>query len=56
LIEDIAWAKAMGFNGKDKTPKDRRSTLLYWADRPGLLREEMPSAYRYTRAAVEADA
>jgi len=54
LIEDIKLAKAMGFNGVRKHQKIEDPRFLYWADRLGLLVwEEMPSAYRYTRAAVE---
>jgi hypothetical protein len=54
LIEDIKLVKAMGFNGVRKHQKIEDPRFLYWADRLGLLVwEEMPSAYRYTRTAVE---
>jgi beta-galactosidase/beta-glucuronidase len=54
LIKDIKLVKAMGFNGVRKHQKIEDPRFLYWADRLGLLVwEEMPSAYRYTRAAVE---
>ena len=41
----------MGFNGVRKHQKIEDPRYLYWADRLGLLVwEEMPSAYRFTRA------
>jgi beta-galactosidase/beta-glucuronidase len=50
---DIELAKAMGFNGVRKHQKIEAERYLYWADRLGLLVwEEMPSAYRFTRASV----
>jgi beta-galactosidase/beta-glucuronidase len=54
LEKDVRLAKAMGFNGVRKLQKIEDPRYLYWADRLGLLVwEEMPSAYRYTRASVE---
>jgi len=54
LVKDIKLIKAMGFNGVRKHQKIEDPRFLYWADRMGLLVwEEMPSAYRYTREAVE---
>ena len=50
---DVELAKAMGFNGVRKHQKIENPRYLYWADRLGLLVwEEMPSAYRYTRASI----
>jgi hypothetical protein len=50
---DVELAKAMGFNGVRKHQKIENPRFLYWADRLGLLVwEEMPSAYRYTRASI----
>jgi len=50
---DVQLAKAMGFNGVRKHQKIEAERYLYWADRLGLLVwEEMPSAYRFTRASV----
>jgi hypothetical protein len=44
----------MGFNGVRKHQKLEDPRYLYWADKLGLLVwEEMPSAYRFTRLAVE---
>jgi beta-galactosidase/beta-glucuronidase len=44
----------MGFNGVRKHQKIEDPRFLYWADVLGLLVwEEMPSAYRFTRKAVE---
>jgi hypothetical protein len=44
----------MGFNGVRKHQKIEDPRYLYWADRLGLLVwEEMPSAYRFTRTAIE---
>jgi hypothetical protein len=52
---DIELAKAMGFNGVRKHQKIEDPRFLYWADRLGLLVwEEMPSAYRFTSASVNA--
>jgi beta-galactosidase/beta-glucuronidase len=54
LERDVRLAKAMGFNGVRKHQKIEDPRYLYWADRLGLLVwEEMPSAYRYTKASVE---
>ena len=53
LRRDVELAKAMGFNGVRKHQKIEDPRYLYWADRLGLLVwEEMPSAYRFTRASV----
>ncbi len=53
LRRDVELAKAMGFNGVRKHQKIEVPRYLYWADRLGLLVwEEMPSAYRFTRAAI----
>ncbi len=53
LRRDVELAKAMGFNGVRKHQKLEDPRYLYWADRLGLLVwEEMPSAYRFTRASV----
>ncbi len=54
LRRDVELAKAMGFNGVRKHQKIEDPRFLYWADRLGLLVwEEMPSAYRFTRSAIE---
>ena len=54
LRRDVELAKRMGFNGVRKHQKLEDPRYLYWADRLGLLVwEEMPSAYRFTRLAVE---
>lgn len=54
LLEDVLLAKKLGFNGVRKHQKIENPRYLYWADRMGLLVwEEMPSAYRYTRKAIE---
>ncbi|MGG6267274.1 glycoside hydrolase family 2 protein [Leptolyngbya sp. AN03gr2] len=51
---DIELTKKMGFNGVRKHQKIEDPRFLYWADVMGLLVwEEMPSAYRFTRKAVE---
>ncbi|MBW4439906.1 MAG: glycoside hydrolase family 2 [Plectolyngbya sp. WJT66-NPBG17] len=51
---DIELTKRMGFNGVRKHQKIEDPRFLYWADVMGLLVwEEMPSAYRFTRKAVE---
>jgi len=53
LRRDVELVKAMGFNGVRKHQKIEAERYLYWADRLGLLVwEEMPSAYRFTRASV----
>jgi beta-galactosidase/beta-glucuronidase len=53
LRRDVELAKAMGFNGVRKHQKIEDPRYLYWADRLGLLVwEEMPSAYRFTRTAI----
>jgi Glycosyl hydrolases family 2, TIM barrel domain/Glycosyl hydrolases family 2, sugar binding domain len=53
LHRDVQLAKAMGFNGVRKHQKLEDPRFLYWADHLGLLVwEEMPSAYRFTRASV----
>ncbi|AMY11803.1 Beta-glucuronidase [Luteitalea pratensis] len=54
LRQDVALAKAMGFNGVRKHQKIEDPRYLYWADRLGLLVwEEMPSAYRFTSSSVQ---
>ncbi|MBD2500637.1 glycoside hydrolase family 2 protein [Anabaena azotica] len=54
LRRDVELIKAMGFNGVRKHQKIEDPRFLYWADVLGLLVwEEMPSAYRFTRKAVE---
>jgi len=54
LQRDVALAKAMGFNGVRKHQKIEDPRYLYWCDRLGLaMWSEMPSAYRFTRDAVE---
>ncbi|MGI8688678.1 MAG: glycoside hydrolase family 2 protein [Thermomicrobiales bacterium] len=54
LRRDVELAKAMGLNGVRKHQKIEDPRYLYWADRIGLLVwEEMPSAYRFTKSAVE---
>ncbi len=54
LQRDVELAKAMGFNGVRKHQKIEDPRYLYWADTLGLLVwEEMPSAYRFTKKAVE---
>lgn len=51
---DIELTKRMGFNGVRKHQKIEDPRFLYWADVMGLLVwEEMPSAYRFTRKAIE---
>jgi hypothetical protein len=53
LRRDVELAKAMGFNGVRKHQKIEDPRYLYWADKLGLLVwEEMPSAYRFTTAAI----
>ena len=53
LRRDVELAKAMGFNGVRKHQKLEDPRYLYWADRLGLMVwGEMPSAYRFTRAAT----
>lgn len=50
---DVELAKRMGFNGVRKHQKIEVPRYLYWADKLGLLVwEEMPSAYRFTRTAI----
>ena len=54
LRRDVELARQMGFNGVRKHQKIEDPRYLYWADRLGLLLwEEMPSAYRFTREAVD---
>jgi beta-galactosidase/beta-glucuronidase len=54
LRKDVELAKQMGFNGVRKHQKIEDPRYLYWADRLGLLVwEEMPSAYRFTRTAIQ---
>src|SRR5207302_10141808 len=54
LLKDVLLAKRLGFNGVRKHQKIEDPRYLYWADRVGLLVwEEMPSAYRYTRQAIQ---
>lgn len=54
LKKDIRLVKEMGFNGVRKHQKIEDPRFLYWADKLGLLVwEEMPSAYRFTKLAVE---
>jgi beta-galactosidase/beta-glucuronidase len=54
LRRDVLLAKAMGFNGVRKHQKIEDPRYLYWADTLGLLVwGEMPSAYRFTKTAVE---
>ena len=53
LRRDVELAKAMGFNGVRKHQKIEDPRYLYWADHLGLVVwEEMPSAYRFTRTAI----
>ena len=53
LKRDVELAKAMGFNGVRKHQKVEDPRYLYWADKLGLLVwEEMPSAYRFSRKAI----
>ncbi|MGD9762709.1 MAG: glycoside hydrolase family 2 protein [Candidatus Binatia bacterium] len=54
LYRDVQLVKRMGFNGVRKHQKIEDPRYLYWADVLGLLVwEEMPSPYRFTKAAVE---
>ncbi len=54
LRRDVELTKAMGFNGVRKHQKIEDPRYLYWADALGLLVwEEMPSAYRFSPAAVD---
>ncbi|MGI9253437.1 MAG: glycoside hydrolase family 2 protein [Thermomicrobiales bacterium] len=54
LRRDVELAKEMGLNGVRKHQKIEDPRYLYWADRLGLLVwEEMPSAYRFSRNAME---
>jgi beta-galactosidase/beta-glucuronidase len=54
LRRDVELAKRMGFNGVRKHQKIEDPRYLYWADKLGLLVwEEMPSAYRFTDAAIK---
>jgi beta-galactosidase/beta-glucuronidase len=53
LRRDVELTKAMGFNGVRKHQKIEDPRYLYWADKLGLVVfEEMPSAYRFTRKAI----
>jgi hypothetical protein len=53
LRRDVELVKAMGFNGVRKHQKIEDPRYLYWADKLGVLVwEEMPSAYRFTRNAI----
>ena len=53
LKQDVILTKAMGFNGVRKHQKVEDPRYLYWADKLGLLVwEEMPSAYRFSRKAI----
>ena len=53
LRRDVELAKRLGFNGVRKHQKIESPRWLYWCDVLGLLVwEEMPSAYRFTPAAV----
>ncbi len=53
LRRDVQLTKAMGFNGARKHQKIESQRYLYWADVLGLMVwEEMPSAYRFTRASI----
>jgi len=53
LQRDVELAKAMGFNGVRKHQKIEDPRYLYYADLIGLLVwEEMPSAYRFTKASI----
>jgi hypothetical protein len=54
IVKDVELVRAMGFNGVRKHQKIEDPRYLYWADRLGLVVwEEMPSAYRFTRRAIE---
>jgi hypothetical protein len=54
LRRDVELARAMGFNGVRKHQKIEDPRYLYWADQLGMLVwEEMPSAYRFTRTAID---
>jgi beta-galactosidase/beta-glucuronidase len=54
LRNDVALAKAMGFNGVRKHQKIEDPRYLYWADRLGLLVwGEMPSAYRFNKRSIQ---
>ena len=54
LRRDVTLAKEMGFNGVRKHQKIEDPRYLFWCDQLGLLVwGEMPSAYRFTRDAVE---
>ena len=54
LRYDVELAKDMGFNGVRKHQKIEDPRYLYWADVLGLLVwEEMPSAYRFTKASID---
>jgi len=54
LRRDVELVKQMGFNSVRKHQKIENPRYLYWADRLGLLVwEEMPSAYRFTDAAIK---
>ncbi len=51
---DIELIKAMGFNGVRMHEKIEDPRFFFWADRLGLVVwAEMPSAYRFTRRAIE---
>jgi beta-galactosidase/beta-glucuronidase len=51
---DVELVKRMGFNGVRKHQKIEDPRYLYWADRLGLLVwDEMPSAYRFTKLAIQ---
>jgi beta-galactosidase/beta-glucuronidase len=54
LRRDVQLTKALGFNGARKHQKVEDPRYLHWCNKLGLLVwEEMPSAYRFTRRAVE---
>lgn len=54
LKRDVELTKELGFNGARKHQKIEDPRYLFWADTLGLLVwEEMPSAYRFSRTAVE---
>ena len=54
IRHDVEITKQMGFNGIRAHQRVADPRYLYWCDTLGLLVwEEMPSAYRFTRLAVE---
>jgi len=53
LMNDVKWAKDLGFNGVRKHQKTEDPRFLYWCDKLGLLMwSEAANAYDYSREYV----